>query len=194
MLSVTFFFNQTDKIRFWSIWAINSFLGIWMTVEQIKLSGFFIRPIWHLQIGGRRKIRDRKTHVFFKKHAPKIQFWYNIFSAIILRSRLDRVAPTTPLGVVLRYFWECMTTTGDGEQWIQLSDYLAFCEICECTDPNVRSAKMIGLPPRGFTTPRALVVVIHSRKRLRAIPNGVVVVMRTKRERRTRAQKTLYRN
>ena len=74
MLSVTFFFNQTDKIRFCSIWAINSFLGIWMTVEQIKLSGFFIRHIWPLQIGGRRKIRDRKTYVFFKKHVPKSSF------------------------------------------------------------------------------------------------------------------------
>ena len=68
MLSVTFFFNQTDKIRFWSVWAINSFLGIWMTVEQNKLSGFFIRSIWPLQIGGRRKIRDRKMIVFFSKN------------------------------------------------------------------------------------------------------------------------------
>ena len=66
MLSVTFFFNQTDKIRFWSVWAINSFLGIWMTVEQNKLSGFFIRPTWPLQITKSKFRNHRKMHVFSK--------------------------------------------------------------------------------------------------------------------------------
>ena len=74
MLNVTIFFNQAGQIEFWSKQAINSFLGIWMTVEQIKLSGFLIRPILPLQIGGRRKIRGRKMHAFFKKHVPKSRF------------------------------------------------------------------------------------------------------------------------
>ena len=99
----------------------------------------------------------------------QIQFWYNIFSAIILRSGLARVAPTTALGVVLRHFWECMITTGDEEPCIHLSDYLGFCQICESTDPNLRSDKRLRVLQRGFTTPRAPAVVIHSRKCLRTI-------------------------
>ena len=128
------------------------------------------------------------------KICSKIQFGYKIFSVTILRSGLARVVPTTSLGFVLRHFGECMITTGDEEPCIHLSGYLAFCQICESTDPNLRSDKRLGVLPRGFTRSRAPAVVIHSRKCLRTIPNGVVVAIRAKRERRTSAQKTLYQN
>ena len=62
-----------------------------------------------------------------------------------------------------------MITTGDEEPCIHLSNYLAFCQICESTDPNLRSAKILGVLPSRFTTPHAPAVVIHSRKCLRTI-------------------------
>ena len=153
MLSVTFFFNQTDQFEFWAVWAINSFLGIWMTIEQIKLSGFLIRPIWTVQIGGPTKIHDLKMHVFFQKTYLKIHFYCNIFCALVLFFRLTTIALTTSLGIVLRHFRECISTTGGREQWISLSETLIFCQIWESTDPNLRCGKMLGVLPGKFTAP-----------------------------------------
>ena len=55
-----------------------------------------------------------------------------------------------------------------------------------------RICQNVRCSPRGFTTPHASVVVIHSRKCLRTNPRGVVGAMRVKRERRTSAPNMLY--
>ena len=48
------------------------------------------------------------------KRISKSIFWYDILCALVLRSRLARVAPTTTLGIALSHFRECLSITGGG--------------------------------------------------------------------------------
>ena len=57
-------------------------------------------------------------------------FWYDILCALVLRSRLARVAPTTTLGIALSHFRVCMSITGGQEQCIRLSESLSILRSC----------------------------------------------------------------
>ena len=97
-----------------------------------------------------------------------------MFGALLLRSRLTRIAPTTPLGFVLRHFRECMTTTGawgvvnpPGRTPNILADP-RFGSVDSQIWWNVRSS---GRHIYSFPT---TVVIIQSRKCLRTISKVVV--------------------
>ena len=131
-------------------------------------------------------------HVFFKKRVPKVHCWYNMFGALVLRSRLTRIASTTPLGFVLRHFRECMTTTG---AWGVVNPPESTSNIF--ADPRFGSVDSqiwwnVRLSGRYIYSFPITVVIIHSRKCLRTVSKVVVGAMLTKRERRTSAQIMLY--
>ena len=77
-----------------------------------------------------RFCNHQKLHVFFKKRISKFIFWYDILCALVLRTRLARVAPTTTLGIALSHFRECLSITGGGEQCSRLSESLSFLRSC----------------------------------------------------------------
>ena len=92
-------------------------------------------------------------HVFFKKRYLKIYVWYNMFCALVPRSRRARIAPTTPLGIALTHFRECMFTTGGREQWICLGEHLTFYHIWDLDLWILKSDKMSGFLTGGFLAP-----------------------------------------
>ena len=163
MLSITIFFNQSGKIRFWPNQAIKSFLGIWMTIAQIKLSGFLIPSLWALQIGGPTQIRDQKMHVFFKNASQNPLLLQHLLCARTVLSfdhHTHLLAPTTPLGITLTHFRECMFTTGGREQWICLAHLTFTTEIWICGFSNLTKYQgfwqrdsLLPTPGGGYTLP-----------------------------------------
>ena len=111
-----------------------------------------------------------------------------MFGSLVLRSRLTRIGPTTPLGFVLRHFRECMTTTG---AWGVVNPPESTPNIF--ADPRFGSVDSqiwwnVRLSGRYIYSSPTTVVIIHSRKCLRTISKVVVGAMLAKRERRTSAQ------
>ena len=95
--------------------------------------------------------------MFFSKNASQnpllLQHLLCARSVLSFDHHTHLLAPTTPLGIALRHFRECMSTTGGREQWIHLSETLTFCQIWESIDPNLRCGKMLGVLPGRFTAP-----------------------------------------
>ena len=71
-------------------------------------------------------LKSPKNACFFSKTIRKTPLRPSISCDLVLVSRSARIASTTPLGVALSYFRECVCTTGGEEQWIRLGENLIF--------------------------------------------------------------------
>ena len=77
-----------------------------------------------------------------------------MFGALVLRSRLTRIAPTTPLGFVLRHFRSVWPPPGREESWIHLKVHLTFSQIRDLDLWILRSGEMSGCLAGIFTAPQ----------------------------------------
>ena len=132
--------------------------------------------------------------MFFSRNGSQNPiFWYDILCALVLRTRLARVAPTTTLGIALSHFRECLSITGGGEQCSRLSESLSFLRSCRSKSQIWKTSDF---HPGEFTAP-LLRWCTHTPGNSLGQPLVVLwrlcASMRAERETRTSSQKILGR-